>query len=459
MITKEKFSINKLGEIVLLILLVIQSAVLCFNQHFDHDEFEAVHTAWKIMHDQIIYIDFFQQKPPFFHLTLIPIIEFFSESVKAILACKLYVYILFLAILHSAYLISIHVFGKKTSFLTPILLLSCTFFTDKLTEIRPDTLYIMLIMYSIFFIYRHIRIKRSSIILSGILAGLSFAVLPKAVFYIIPISAILFFRFILKKISLSNLIIYFISMLCSILPFFIYYFSKSITLEQLWLFNYSVNCEILGVFSPLINLNYLFIQNIVFFICLVPSLYLTKGYRQKEITLLSAVLFCTVFIIAAPNKQYYIPALPFLSMIIAHAITKYKWSYQNSTIILLLITVFPILQYQNMIVERPNKMQLDRIQYVLDITTLDDYVYDGSIYFNVYRNDVDYFWFSVRPNGAAASSRKLAPREYNIYKDIELKKPKIIYTKYLDINNSEIKENYIPTEYRRMMIRRCKNEK
>ncbi len=454
MINEKNFNINKIGEIILLVVLLIQSFLLCFNQFFDHDEFEAVHTAWKIINGQIIYIDFFQQKPPFFHITLIPLIKIFSETINAIMACKVYMYCLFLAIVYISSLISMSVFGKRTKYITPIILISCTFFTDKLTEIRPDTLYIMLMMCSILFLYKSIKIKRTHFIISGILAGLSFAILPKAILYIIPITAILLYRLFLKKISFKDFISYCIAGFCTLLPFFIYFYSKSITLEDYWFFNFSINFNLLEDYSPLKNLNYLLIQNLVFFVMLIPSLYLIRGYRQKEITLLSMLLFYSVFIITVPNKQYYIPALPFWSMIIAHAIVQYKWCCKNSVLLLLFIIGFPVLQYQNMIVNKTNVIQLDRIQYVLDVTTLKDYVYDGSIYFNVFRNDVDYFWFSIRQKGAAESYRKLRPREYNIYKDIEQKKPKIIYTKHLDAENPIVKEKYIPTQYKRMLIRR-----
>ncbi len=44
------------------------------NKHFNHDEFEAVHSAWKIQHGEKIYIDFFQQQHPLLYYLLVPIL-------------------------------------------------------------------------------------------------------------------------------------------------------------------------------------------------------------------------------------------------------------------------------------------------------------------------------------------------------------------------------------------------
>ena len=72
-----KLNFDRGIEILVLNIMLIVSALLCIFQFFDHDEFEAIHTTWKILKGQVIYIDFFQQKPPFFHITMIPLLKIF----------------------------------------------------------------------------------------------------------------------------------------------------------------------------------------------------------------------------------------------------------------------------------------------------------------------------------------------------------------------------------------------
>lgn len=458
MINQRKLDVNTIFEIAILVIMIVFSFLFCINQFFDHDEFEAVHTTWKLIQGQTMYIDFFQQKPPFFHITMIPFVNLLGETINALMSCKIYMYVLFLGIVYCSHFISKRVFGYKTRYLTPIIILSCTVFTDKLTEIRPDTLYIMLIMLSLAFFYKDIRIKKTSLIASAIFAGLSFSVLPKAAFYIIPVAVILTYRFFIKKISLNDIFLYFVVFIFTITPFFIYFLSKSISLEQYWFYNFTINFNLISGFSPRKTVVKLFYQNWLLYILSIVSIFLLKGHRQKEIAFIAIFLYFSVFTINSPNFQYFAPAIPFLAMMAAYTITKIKFVNQWTYTVLLIIIIPSISYFHEQATTKRNIGQLNQIRYVLENTNKDDYVYDGSIYFNIFRHDVDYFWFSVRPRGAAETCRNLKPREYNIYKDIEEKKPKIIYVKYLDINNPVIKDTYLKTRFNRMYIRRNNNE-
>lgn len=450
---KKYFGWNTVLETLLLVIMIVVSGFICFKQSFDHDEFEAIHTAWKLLKGQIIYIDFFQQKPPFFHLTMIPLIKIFGDSIKTIFACKIYCYVLFLGIIFTSCLISKYVFKSKTVMLTAVMILSCTFFTDKLTEVRPDTLYIFLIMISFVFLYKNIKIKRSSLLMSAFFAGLSFAVLPKAVFHIIIIGAILFFRFVLKKISLKDIFLYFLTMFLAVVPFFIYFFSKSISIEDYWFFNFTVNYNLLMAFSPLTNMKLLLGNNIFLFVFALIGLFLLKGYRQKEIGFAALMLFLSVLLIKVPNKQYYVTSIPFVAMIASNAIKKVRIFNKAEFLILIFLLLYPVKYFYGQINSADVMYKLERIKFVLDNTQCYDKVYDGSIDFNIFRDDVDYFWFSIRPSGAAESYRKLRPREYDIYSIIEEQKPKIIYTKRLSFINEYIINHYNKTQYHGILIR------
>jgi len=451
---KKHFRWNIVLEILLLVCMIAVSWFVCFKQSFNHDEFEAIHTAWKLLKGQIIYIDFFQQKPPFFHLTLIPFIKIFADSIETIIACKIYCYVLFLGIICASCLISKYVFKSKTVILTAIMILSCTFFTDKLTEIRPDILYIFLIMISFVFLYKDIKIKRSSLLISAVFAGVSFSVLPKAVFHIIIIGVILIFRLILKRISLKDICLYFLTMFIAAVPFFMYFFSKSISIEDYWFFNYTINYNLLMAFSPIRNMKLLLAYNFFLFIPALTGLFLLKGYRQKEIGFVAIMLFLSVLLIKVPNRQYYVTSIPFVAMIASNAIKKIRIFNKFEILILILLLLCPLKYfYERINTADVMNYELERIKFVLDNTQYYDKVYDGSIYFNIFRDDVDYFWFSIRPNGAAESYRNLRPREYDIYSIIKEQKPKIIYTKHLYSINEYIIKHYNNTQYQGILIR------
>lgn len=445
-------------EKFLLVLMLILCFIFGLNQFFDHDEFEAIHTAWKLMHGQVMFVDFFQQKPPFFHFTLIPFIKFFSESVNAIFACKFYMFILFLTLIYFSYFISIKVFGRKTRFITPIILMSCTFYVDKLTEIRPDVLYMSLSMFAIAILFKKLRLDNKSLVFAGFLFGLSFAVLPKAAIYILPMSFLLLIRLFLKKISLKGLFLYFFAMALTVIPFFVFML-RTISLQDYYFFNFLMNFKFLGTFSPFTQLEIFIRGNLLFLILAIPGFFCLKHYRQKEVGFLAIVLFLSLFTINVPNRQYILPAVPFVAMICANFISSVKLLKHFMCVILLLIVYGQIKYFIEETHKPAQKYQIEQIQFVLDNTAPDDKVYDGSIYFNVYRDDVNYFWFSVRENGVVDTYKSMRPAQYDIYKDIEVKKPKIIYLKYLDKNHPLIKKYYMPVrKFCRLYIRRDKSE-
>tara|TARA_Y100001958_G_C20755854_1_gene238132 strand:- start:23 stop:520 length:498 start_codon:yes stop_codon:yes gene_type:complete len=103
-----------------------------------------------------------------------------------------------------------------------------------------------------------------------------------------------------------------------------------------------------------------------------------------------------------------------------------------------------------------NKFQLKKIEYVLSLTDTNDLVYDGDIQFNLFRRDLDFFWYSIREKtGGLATFQKLKPYKYDIYELIEQKKPKVISNYKLDINNPLILSKYkIDHLYDDLLIRK-----
>jgi len=97
--------------------------------------------------------------------------------------------------------------------------------------------------------------------------------------------------------------------------------------------------------------------------------------------------------------------------------------------------------------------QLHKIEYVLSITNQDYKVYDGNILFNLFRDDIDSFWYYVEENNCLDSYKTIA--DYDVYDSISSKKPKGIST--FSIKNPEdprIKYYYRRSEkYNNLLIR------
>ena len=54
----------------------------------NHDELEAVHTAWKTVQGEVIYADFFQHHHPLFYAWLAPVIMLSGERAATVVACR-----------------------------------------------------------------------------------------------------------------------------------------------------------------------------------------------------------------------------------------------------------------------------------------------------------------------------------------------------------------------------------
>ena len=94
------------------------------------------------------------------------------------------------------------------------------------------------------------------------------------------------------------------------------------------------------------------------------------------------------------------------------------------------------------IIHKANARQIAVIEYVLSTTQPNDYVYDGDIDFNVFRPDLDFFWFSLGDGGGLATYRTLHPYVYNVYHLIKKYHPKVISTYHINPGNRYIQNHY-----------------
>jgi len=102
-----------------------------------------------------------------------------------------------------------------------------------------------------------------------------------------------------------------------------------------------------------------------------------------------------------------------------------------------------------------NTSQLQKISYVLSITKPGDYVYDGNTSFNIFRKDLDFFWFSVDQGDALTTYAKMTGYEYSIYELIDRFKPKVISNYFIaDMADQRIAAHYKQSsQYNDLFIR------
>ena len=105
---------------------------------------------------------------------------------------------------------------------------------------------------------------------------------------------------------------------------------------------------------------------------------------------------------------------------------------------------------------------MDKIDYVLSVTNKNDRVYDGDAQFNIFRKDLDFFWFSIcnrnwrtlhlkegeKPqNLGLGTFQTIEDHPYNIYELINSKTPLVISNYCIDnMEDERIREDYRQSE-------------
>jgi len=443
--------------LILLALLLVALLAVSLTRYFDHDEFETIHTAWKIVQGERIYIDFFQHHHPFFYYLLTPFVLIFRDSILTLFAARVFIFFLTLLILASTYLLGRKIFNPRVSFLAIILLITTFIFNEKVVEIRTDTIQTLFSLASLVFLFDFLKNgKARSLILSGAGLGFSFLFLQKAIFLIFLTFLLLLYYFWQRKISGRQLLIFSFSFLLTLLPY-IAYLLLTKNFSTYLFFNWIFNLNFVGHFYPFRHLAESFKENSLLWIFYVwGCLTFLATRRQKDLAFLSLGLLFSLFLVRIPLKQYFMTAMPLIALISSQGLYFTFKNNQRLLLIMVLSLVVPFVYSSLKPLETTtSRDQLVLVKDVLQATDKNDLVYDGSVRFNLFRKDIDFFWFSVNPaDNGLTTYKRLKSYEYNIDELIEEKKPKIVSTYPAPVDLRKLKKHYKPfNNYPNVFIR------
>ncbi|MBT4277577.1 phospholipid carrier-dependent glycosyltransferase [Candidatus Falkowbacteria bacterium] len=432
----------------IILTVLIMSLLLIFgsslNRSFDHDEFEAIHTAWKISEGEVIYSDFFQHHHPLFYYLLVPFIEIFGENVNTILTIRFFIFLVLLGIVITTYLLARIIFkNKKWSLISATLLPLFIVFANKGIEVRPDIPQTFFGLLSVLFLFYYFDNRRNkNLILSSVFLGISFLFLQKTLFLIVLFGCFFIYLLFKKKIAYKNFLIYWGTLFFILILFAIFLFFSG-NIKEYFFLNWALNINFLNDFSSFKYFLEIIKQNIIIFIFyIVGLLSLVKKRQLRGVGFLSLGLLLSVFLLKTPFAQNYLLALPFICII---SVLGIKFIIKDKIIILLIILISSSISFNILAVnlQNSNKDQLNKINHILSITDKDDYIHDGDAQFNLFRKDLDYFWFGLKENGALSTYNSIRGYEYNTYDLIKKFKPKVVSDRFVDVSNEYIFNNYM----------------
>lgn len=444
-------SSTNLARLLWVLFFVLLSVVVLnsLNRWFDHDEFGSIHTSWKILQGEEIYVDFFHHKHPFFYYLLTPVIAVLGENTTTIVAIRVLVFILLLLILFVTHNLSVKVFNKETGIISLILLSTTYIFFTKTIEIRPDvpqTLFGLLSILLLLTFFGNRSLK--CLILSSLFSGISFLFLQKTLFLIVLIGGLLLIGVYKRNIYSRDFLLYLSVFFLTIAPYYLYLFYTD-SLHHYFVFNWTLNARFLHEPIPFKKLQTNFTLNLIlWFFYLAGLIFFMKTPDQRRTAFLSLGLLVSGFFVGAPNTQNFMMSMPLIAAISAYTIYSIFQNSKNLLAVMLVLSIVVPAFYLLKLTKFTNAAQLKKVDYVLSITEPEDFVYDGTIQFNVFREDIDFFWFNMDPHhGGLVTYQTMTSYDYNIYAMIDRFKPKVISNYYIEnMHDDRIARHYVKSD-------------
>lgn len=437
----------------LLALLAPLLAAVSYRRWFDHDEFEAVHTAWKIWRGETIYVDFIQHHHPLLYFLLQPVLWLFGPGVDALLAARFLMLALLAATVLVTYGLGLELYRDRRVAAAGALLLALTsLFVAKMVEIRPDVPQTLLALAGTLLVLRGLRTeRRRELALGGLLFGLAFLFLQKAVVLLVPVGALLLWRLFRREARWGGLVAFGLGAAAPVLAAALVLAALGL-LDTFVFFNVTYN----GLYyrlrgweaAKLVRNLGVFVGADTLLVLLTAAALVALPKRRADWVaayLAGAVLLFTL-VSGRHNPQYYLPALPFVALLAARGLTLLP----TRVAALALLVAFAAearLQLQDLRYET-NERQLARVRYVMALTEPDDVVYDGNILFNLFRPDLDFLWYMVGPPYKAVETMAaLRGYEYDVLELIAEQEPKVISDFGIDaMDDPRIAAHYRPSE-------------
>ncbi len=445
-------------------VLSLLALAISLNRAFGPDEFEHVHSAWYVAEGYRPYTDFFQHHNPLLWYVLAPFLRVFGYTVRSVLMFRILMFLLTIGTVYWTYRLSKKLSASaEVGLLSAILLLSVVMFVGRSIEIRPDVPQVFFGMVSVYALIGHFRSgKLKDLVTSALAASVSFIFLQKTVFLLAAYALIFAFRFLKGKMSLRPIIYFAIFFSLPVSLFFAAILMSGSSGSYL-VTNMALNTDpSLASFSPFVHVKAALVLNGVFWIFALLSLAYTLlssrlSEELKTVAFIASVLLLSIFVVKHPYEQYFMQAIPLLCVLVGGSFGSLRSrdtlnEAQSLTVILVVIAV-PLLWLSHLGLHNTNDMQLDKANYVIRNSGKDDYIYDGSNQFNLYRHDLHYFWYNFEklPVYNRLTNGKYA--DYDICTLIRSKRPAFISDYRVDVKKCGLDEVYAKTRFDGLYVR------
>lgn len=437
----------------------LTALLLALFRYFDHDELEHVHSAWYILQGKIPYLDFFQNHNPALWFLIAPLIYCFGEGTAVLFLARAVMLLFLMGIAMSVRALSREAGSSpREANYAVLLVLSCSVLINKSLEVRPDVPQVFFGLLSCLYLLRYLKNRRPlHMALAGLWGGISFVMLQKAVLLFAVVGVAMLWLRWRRAIAWKTLFLYAFGSVIPIAGLALYLASTGCFSDYI-LTNWILNMNQLKPFSPLKYLFYSLLENTAFWSLIGLSLWTClcrkrSGPALQIVSLWGVLLLACLFLVLCPYRQYFIFPLALLAV---PAARQAVWLFERfqctetcrSRALVLALIVPGCVMATNL--ADTNRPQLEKIRHILSRTAPGEQVYDGDTQFNLYRPDLHYFWFSVKPLRSLDSYNRVSGNRfssYDIHKLIEAKKPAFISDEAVNMDDPRIRGIYTSTPF------------
>ncbi len=435
---------------VFLVFFLVCGFGMIFQKSIEIDEIEHIHSTWYVAHGQVPYRDFFQHHHPLLWYCLSPVLFITGEAPETLFVMRMFMYAMMLGISYAAYRMSREAgASRETALCAVVFLVSTVIFMKTGIETRPDIPQTFLGMVSFVCFLKFMKTRRpSSLIICGLAVSISFLFLQKAVIFVLFYLLVLLIDRMRRKKGME-LVTFSISFLIPVLLFGLMLLRTG-SWHDYYVTNIALNVKQVIGDSHGCLVTFL-IQNSLHGILLVVSYgvlfiqYQKTKPEQKWVLWMGLIAFLYPILLKRSYERYFFPAIPLLAvtagMGLERLLRKPVWNHRKKIALVFLIVIIPSTFMVKNILTNYNRNQLNRIRFALENTEKTDTVYDGIPYFNLFRKDLHYFWFSADPNGTIAHYNAVTKGRYAGYDIVSLiceKRPKLITNYKIDMNDTRL---------------------
>ncbi len=412
--------LEQLALLALIVLLAVHAVVRGFNR----DEFEHVHSAWYLAQGCLPYQEFFQHHHPLLWLLIVPVLRLLGDGPDVLVAVRLLMLGFALGIVVLAWSIA-HEVGVRPPGcrLAALLLVSQIIFFEKSIEIRPDVPALCIGLVGVACWLNGVRRGRWwMLVAAGLSLGVSFLVIQKIALVVLGAAIVILAGWRGSGITWRHLAV---AAASAVVP--VAAFGGWVVVHGLWqayfVSNWLANLGAARAYG-LEDLDRSLSHNPVFWVAAGAALW-RWGIRRRgrgwfrRVLWLGVVLFALHYLDRRPNPQdllwpqtlLAVPAGRWLACVLRRGRTARAWKVLTVPLAVV-ATLFAGLQLRG----RTNVEQRARIAFVLERAAPGEAVYDGVPSFNVFRPDVDFYWFALAPgsiadtHAALTGGRNPAPR-------------------------------------------------